>query len=51
MNVFELFRKRKNIDEWISKGLYSTYEKAQQSFIYKDGKFKIVERVVKDNID
>lgn len=28
-------------DVWIIKGVYSTYEKAQKDFIYKDGIFTI----------
>jgi len=51
MDVFELFRRRKDTGEWISKGLYSSYDKAQQSFIHKDGGFKIERREVKTFID
>jgi hypothetical protein len=51
MIVFELLRKRKDTKEWVSKGLYSSYNKAQNSFIHKNGMFKIIERKVKTYID
>jgi len=49
MEVF-ILRKRdmryKNV--WRVEGVYSTYKKAQQDFIYRDGLFAI-SRVVLDN--
>jgi len=47
--IFILEKKTLGTNYWCIKGYYSTYKKAQDNFIFKDGIFRIREEEVDKN--